>query len=152
VCAKRPGVPYRYRKIGKLVWSFSRRKTEEKALTIGVYFLSLPGKAHAKCLERRCREIIGQELADTQCGFRPGLSTTDQIFTFQQIFEKSWGMPNTSRPTHGLSTSRGLRPGSWGNHRGVLREYSVVGCLLISFMLWYCCSDLSVRVAGVNSK
>jgi len=43
----------------------------------------------AKCLEKRCRETIESNLNDTQCGFRPGRSTTDQIFTLQQIFEKS---------------------------------------------------------------
>ena len=44
----------------------------------------------AKCLGKRCREINEPKLNDTQCGFHPGHSTTDQIFTLQQIFEKSW--------------------------------------------------------------
>ena len=44
----------------------------------------------AKCLEKTCHEIIEPKLNDTQCGLRPGRSTTDQIFPLQQIFEKSW--------------------------------------------------------------
>ena len=56
----------------------------------GISFLSLPGKVYAKCLERKCREIVESKLEDGQCGFRPGRSTTDQIFTLKQIFEKSW--------------------------------------------------------------
>jgi len=44
----------------------------------------------AKCLEKTCHEIIEPKLNDTQCRLRPGRSTTDQIFTLQQIFEKSW--------------------------------------------------------------
>jgi len=43
-----------------------------------------------KCLEKKCREIVESKLEDGQCGFRPGRSTMDQIFTLKQIFEKSW--------------------------------------------------------------
>ena len=53
-------------------------------------FLSLPGKVYAKCLERKCGEIVELKLKDGQCSFSPGRSTTDQIFTLRQIFEKSW--------------------------------------------------------------
>jgi len=42
-----------------------------------------------KSLTKRCREIIELKLDDTQCGFRPSRSTTDQIFTLQQSFDKS---------------------------------------------------------------
>ena len=46
-------------------------------------------KVYAKCLERKCREIVESKLEDGQCGFRPGRGTTDQIFTLKQILEKS---------------------------------------------------------------
>jgi len=36
----------------------------------------------------RCHEINERKLKDIQCGFCPGRSTTDQIFTLQLIFEK----------------------------------------------------------------
>ena len=55
----------------------------------GISLLSLSGKAYAKCLKRKCREIVELKLKDGQCGFRPIHSTTDQIFTLRQIFEKS---------------------------------------------------------------
>ena len=56
----------------------------------GISLLSIPGKVYARCLERRCREVVENQLEDEQCGFRPGRSITDQIFTLRQIFEKSW--------------------------------------------------------------
>ena len=55
-----------------------------------VSLLSLPGTVYAKCLERKYREIVESKLEDGQCDFRPSHSTTDQIFTQKQIFEKSW--------------------------------------------------------------
>ena len=42
------------------------------------------------CLERKCREIVESILEDSLRGFRPGRSTSDQIFTLRQIFKKSW--------------------------------------------------------------
>ena len=56
----------------------------------GISLLSLPDKIYAKCRKRKCREIVESKLEDGQCGFSPGRSTTDQIFTLKQIFEKSW--------------------------------------------------------------
>ena len=56
----------------------------------GISFLSLPGKVCAKCLKRKCREIVESKLEDWQCGFCPGRSTPDEIFTLKQIFEKFW--------------------------------------------------------------
>ena len=55
-----------------------------------ISFFSLPGKVYAKCVEKRCVEIIEPKLDDTLYVFRPGRINTDQIFTLQQIFEKSW--------------------------------------------------------------
>ena len=52
--------------------------------------LSLLGRVHAKCLERKYLEIVKSKLHDCQKGFRSGRSTTDHIFTLKQIFEKSW--------------------------------------------------------------
>ena len=52
--------------------------------------LVLPGKVFVKCLERKRREIAESKLEDGQSGFRPGRSTTEQIFTPKQMFEKCW--------------------------------------------------------------
>ena len=57
----------------------------------GISLLSLPDKIYAKYRKRKCRKIVESKLEDGQCGFSPGHSTTDQIFTLKQIFEKSWG-------------------------------------------------------------
>ena len=41
----------------------------------GISLLSLPEKAYAKCLERKCQEIVESKLEDAQCGFRPSRCT-----------------------------------------------------------------------------
>ena len=56
----------------------------------GITLLSLPGKAYAKVLEARLRTVAEPQLSDEQCGFRPGRSTSDQIFTLKLVCEKAW--------------------------------------------------------------
>ena len=56
----------------------------------GISLLCLPGKGYAKCLERKCREIVEPKLVNGQYRFRTGRSTTNQILTLKQTFEKSW--------------------------------------------------------------
>ena len=55
----------------------------------GISLISVADKVYAKCLEKKCHEIVEPKLTDAQCGFCPGGSTMDQIFALQQIFEKS---------------------------------------------------------------
>ena len=51
-------------------------------------------------------KIIEPKLDDTQCGFCRGLSTTEQISTLRQIFEKSREHANDFYTAHVLSISR----------------------------------------------
>ena len=117
----------------------------------GISLLSLPGKLYAKCLEERCREIIEPELDDTQCGFRPGGSTTEQIFTLQQIFEKSLEYAEhvyTCFVDLEKAYDRVLRKMLWG----LLREYGVDCILLLTAKSLYFCSKVCVLVGGVKSQ
>ena len=75
---------------GVIISMFKKGNCKQCTNYRGISLLSLPGKVYVKCLERKCREIVELKLEDGQSGFRPGCSTTDQIFTLKQIFEKSW--------------------------------------------------------------
>jgi len=70
-CVKCPGVLCGHQQIGELGWSSPYTKREE-------------------CLGKMCREIFKSKQDDAQCSFRPGRSNTNQSFTHQQIFEKTW--------------------------------------------------------------
>jgi len=92
----------------------------------------------AKCLEKRCREIIESKLGDTPCGFRPGCSTTDKIFTLQKIFEKSWEYAKHFYACFvdlEKAYNRVPREKIWG----VLREYDVDDRLLLAVKSLYSC-------------
>ena len=55
----------------------------------GISLRSLPQKMFAKCLERKCQEIVKSKLEDGQCGFCPGCYTIIN-FLLRQNLEKFW--------------------------------------------------------------
>jgi len=76
-------------------------------------------------------KIIEPKLDDTQCGFRRGRSTTEQICTLQKIFEKSWKHAKDLYTYFvDLEKEYGQVPRKklWG----VLWEYGVDGRLLLA--------------------
>ena len=90
-------------------------------------------------------------LKDGQCSFRPGRSTTDQIFTLKQIFEKSW---EYGKDLFALfvdlekAYDRVPRDKLWKG----LQEYGVNGQLLRAIKSFYCRPEVCVRVNGKQSK
>ena len=111
----------------------------------------MPGKVYAKCLESKCREIVESKLEDGQCGFRPGRSTTDEIFTPKQIFEKSWEYDKDLFACFvdlEKAYDRAPRDKLWK----VLQEYGVDGQLLRAIKSFYCRPEVCVRVNGKQSK
>ena len=55
----------------------------------GVSLLAIAGKVLAKIILNRLKSITEQVLPESQCGFRPGRSTIDMIFTLRQLQEKA---------------------------------------------------------------
>ena len=113
--------------------------------------LSLPGKIYAICLKRKRPEIVESKLEDIQCGFRPGRSTLDQIFTLKQIFEKfrEYGKDLFACFVDlEKAYDRVPRYKLWK----VLREYGVNGQLLRAIKSFYCRPEVCVRVDGNQSK
>src|SRR5699024_7177242 len=75
---------------GVVVPIFKKGDKTECSNYRGITLLSLPGKIYAKLLESRVRVVVEPRIADEQCGFRPGRSTTDQVFTLRQVQERAW--------------------------------------------------------------
>ena len=59
----------------------------------GISLLNVPGKVLAVIL---LQAIIEPQLMDTQCGFRKGCSTVNQIWMTRQVVEKARGYKNPS--------------------------------------------------------
>ena len=55
----------------------------------GISLLSVPGKVLCLVLLDRLQEIINPRLLESQCGFRSGRGTVDQIWSARQIVERS---------------------------------------------------------------
>jgi len=111
----------------------------------------LPGKIYVNCLENTWHEIIEPKLDNTQCGFRPGRSIKDQIFTFQQIFEKSWEYAkDVYKFFVDLEKAHDRVPCEklWQ----VMRVHGVDGRLSLAVKPLYSCSQVCVRVGAVKSQ
>lgn len=76
--------------IGVVAPIFKKGDKAECSNYRGISLLSLPAKLYAKILEVKVRAIVEDKISETQGGFRPGRSTTDQLFTLRQLCEKVW--------------------------------------------------------------
>ena len=48
--------------------TYSQEKTQKKMHKLwGIFFISVPGKVYAKCIEKKCREIVQPKLTDAHC-------------------------------------------------------------------------------------
>ena len=103
----------------------------------GISLLSLPRKVYAKCLGRKCRETVESKLHGGQSGFRPGRSTTDQIFTLKQIFEKSWEF-GKDLFTCFVDLEKAYDQVSRDKLRKILQEYGADGQLFRANKSFYC--------------
>jgi len=114
----------------------------------------LSAKPRKKSVCQDAAKVIEPKLDDTQCGFRCGRGTTEQISNLQQIFEKSWEhVKDLYRyfvdpgKVYGLC-GRVLREKLWG----VLWEYGVDGCLFPAVKSLHSCLEGCVRVGRVKSR
>ena len=101
--------------------------------------------------QRKCQEIVESKLKDVQCGFRPGCSTTDQIFTLKQIAEKSWEHGNNLFACFvdfKKAYDRVPRDKLWK----VLQEYGVDRQLLRAINSFFCKPEVCVLINGKQSK
>jgi len=94
---------------------------------------------------------IEPELEDTKCGFRPGRSATDQIFTLQQIFEKSWEFAKYVHVCF-VDLEKAYDWVPRGKLRVVLPDYGVGYRTLLTAKSLYSFSEVCVRAGGVESQ
>ena len=115
------------------------------------HFLVFQKKCITGALKKMLREIVESKLEDGQCGFRPGRSTTGQIFTLGSIFEKFLGYAKDVFACFvdpEKAYDRILRDKLWR----VLQEYGIDGHLLMAIKSLYCQAEVSVLVNDKQSK
>jgi len=124
VCVKWHSVLEGHRKIGKLIIPHTKRETGVNEPPRHLF-----AKAPRKSVHQDAAKITEPKLNDTQCGFRCCRSTTEQISTFYQIFEKSW---EYSKDVYTYFVAKVYGGVPREKLLGVLQEYSVNGCLFLA--------------------
>jgi len=96
---------------------------------------------------KKMRRKIETKLEDTQWGFRRAHSTTEQISTLQQIYEKSW---ETAKYVYTCFVDLGKYMAAFLKVWGVLREYRTV---LTSASCWLSNNCISVqKIASASTE
>ena len=96
-------------------------------------------------------KCIPSALKEDADGFRPGRSTTNQIFTLKQIFEKSWEYAKDLFACFvDLEKAHDRIPRD--KLRRVLQEYGIDGQMLLAIKSFYCQPEVCVRVNRMQSK
>ena len=87
----------------KIVTIFKKGDVSDCGNFRGIALLSITGKVIAKViLSRLMRHVTERTLLEAQCGFRPGRSTMDMVFSLRQIQERC--IEHTSPSTYCSST------------------------------------------------
>ena len=107
-------------------------------------------KSLCKSLERKHRTIVEPKIQDTQCGFRPGQGTADQLFTLRQVFEKAWEFAK-SIYTAFIDLEKAYDRVSRDLLWSVLKKYGISGRLLADIQFLYNDCKSHVRINGSKS-
>ena len=117
----------------------------------GISLLSVVGKVYGRVLIERVIECTNGAVGGEQCGFRKGMSCSDQVFAVRQICEKKlekhqevfWAFMDLEKAYDRID-----REALWQ----VLRIYGVGGCVLGGIQSFYVGSSACVRVGSDLSE
>ena len=117
----------------------------------GISLLSVVGKVYGRVLIERVIECTDGAIGGEQCGFRKGMSCSDQVFAVRQICEKKlekhqevfWGFMDLEKAYDRID-----RKALWQ----VLGVYGVGGCVLRGIQSFYDGSSACVRVGSDLSE
>ena len=114
------------------------------------YFLAFQERCMLNAL-KKCLKVVESKLKDGRCNFCPGRSTTDQIFTMEQIIEKSY---ECSKKVFACFVDLEKVYGRVSQNKlwRVLQEYGIDGHLLMAIKSLYCKPKVCVHENGKQPR